>query len=104
MDIMLNRPYTLACTDVMDSLCVCFYNLVRQWEEAMVSNPRYADQYMEKIILVMAYDHLYHSAMDRGCTSYESLFASILVQLLAGCGCSGATTNIPTVTVTPCNQ
>lgn len=104
MDIMLNRPYTLACTDVMDSLCVCFYNLVRQWEEAMVSNPRYADQYMKKIILVMAYDHLYHSAMDRGCTSYESLFASTLVQLLAGCGCSGATTNIPTVTVTPCNQ
>jgi hypothetical protein len=104
MDIMLNRPYTLACTDVMDSLCVCFYNLVRQWEEAMVSNPRYADQYMKKIILVMAYDHLYHSAMDRGCTSYESLFASTLAQLLAGCGCSGATTNIPTVTVTPCNQ
>lgn len=104
MDIMLNRPYTLACTDVMDSLCVCFYNLVRQWEDAMVSNPRYADQYMKKIILVMAYDHLYHSAMDRGCTSYESLFASTLVQLLAGCGCSGATTNIPTVTVTPCNQ
>ena len=104
MDIMLNRPYTLACTDVMDSLCICFYNLVRQWEEAMVSNPRYADQYMKKIILVMAYDHLYHSAMDRGCTSYESQFASTLVQLLAGCGCSGATTNVPTVTVTPCNQ
>lgn len=104
MDIMLNRPYTLACTDVMDSLCVCFYNLVKQWEDAMVSNPRYADQYMKKIILVMAYDHLYHSAMDRGCTSYESLFASTLVQLLAGCGCSGATINIPTVPVTPCNQ
>jgi hypothetical protein len=104
MDIMLNRPYTLACTDVMDSLCVCFYNLVKQWEDAMVSNPRYADQYMKKIILVMAYDHLYHSAMDRGCTSYESLFASTLVQLLGGCGCSGATTNIPTVPVTPCNQ
>ena len=104
MDIMLNRPHTLACTDVMDSLCICFYNLVKQWEDAMVSNPRYADQYMKKIILVMAYDHLYHSAMDRGCTSYESLFASTLVQLLAGCGCSGATTNIPTVPVTPCNQ
>jgi hypothetical protein len=42
--------------------------------------------------------------MDRGCTSYESLFASTLVQLLAGCGCSGATVNIPTVPVTPCNQ
>ena len=104
MDILVNTPYTLACTNVMDSLCQCFYNLVKRWEEAMLTDPRYADKYMKQIIMVLAYDHLYKSAMDRGCTTYVDFFASKLVQLLGGCGCSDVTTTNTQINTNPCNQ
>ena len=104
VDILVNTPYILACTNVMDTLCQCFYNLVKRWEEAMLTDPRYADKYMKQIILVLAYDHLYNSAIGRGCTTYVDFFAGKLVQLLGGCGCGGATTTNPPININPCNQ